>query len=76
MPMAINRMAAMTRNTCMSKPMPKPIVATNIPIETKEITSPAANAAGASRCSLTAVEKITGSSGNTHGDKVERMPAT
>ena len=55
--------------------MPNPIVATKRPIATNYIASPAANAAGPNRCSLTAVPSTIGRSGNTHGDNNDKTPA-
>ena len=51
------------------------MVAMNIPIATNDSASPAASAAGPARCSPTAVPRIAGNSGSTHGDSVERSPA-
>ena len=65
----------MTRNTSVSMPAAKPIVATNRPMVTKESARPTASATGPSRCSLAAVPSTMGRSGKTQGDNTDNTPA-
>ncbi len=46
-----------------------------MPMATNDNARPEASATGPRRCSLTAVTRMIGSSGSTHGESVERMPA-
>src|SRR5271157_5456998 len=76
MPITTRRMAANRRNTSLSRPMAKPTVATNRAIAVKEIASPPASAAGASRCSDAADASTIGKSGSTQGESAVNAPAT
>src|SRR5262245_40765388 len=75
MPAARSRPAAMVRNNSPSRPSPNPTVATNKPSTRNDTASPAASASGPSRCSDSAVPRTTGSSGSTHGERIETSPA-
>src|SRR5260370_6425653 len=70
-----NSSAAMPRKMPVSRPMEKPIVATNRPMATNEAARPAASAAGPNLCSETAAPSTSGNSGRTHGDRVDSTPA-
>jgi hypothetical protein len=75
-PMAIIRLAATTRKKSPSSPIEKPMTATKVPIAVKESATPVASAAGPQRCSDVAAPRTIGSIGSTHGDSVDRSPAT
>jgi hypothetical protein len=55
--------------------MDAPIVAINKPTTVNDIANPNANTKGPYRCVLSAVPTIIGTSGKTHGDKMESNPA-
>ena len=74
-PTPINRIAETVRNRSVSRPMAKPMVATNRPMVVKEMARPTASASGPSRCSLAAVPSTIGTSGSTQGESTERQPA-
>ena len=70
-----NTIAEAIRNTPLSSPAEKPIVATNNPTVTNDSTMPAASASMPNRCAATAAPRTSGSNGSTHGDSVEKTPA-
>lgn len=74
-PIAIMMMAATTRNTLASSPREKPATAISNPNPVNEMASPAASASGPQRCCVTAAPSTMGSSGNTHGDRIDSSPA-
>src|SRR6187431_827942 len=76
MPAPISRIAAAARNTSWPRPAAKPMVATNSPIATNDSASPAASATGPNLCRPRAAPSTIGMSGSTHGDSVERIPAS
>ena len=67
--------ALAVRNLSPSRPIAKPIVATNNPIATKEMASPIASATGPNLCSAAAVPSTIGTSGSTQGDRMDSAPA-
>src|SRR3982751_3830140 len=52
------------------------MVATNNPMAVKDTARPAVNAMGPNLCSATAAPNTRGVRGNTHGDRIEKSPAS
>ena len=75
MPSNASIVAEARRNHSPSTPMAKPMVATNSPTATNDITTPAASAGTPSRCVAEAGASTIGNSGNTQGDSVDSSPA-
>jgi hypothetical protein len=61
------------RIASLSMPREKPTAATNRPIATKAAVTFAARATGPKRCSLAAVPKTIGTSGNTQGERIDTL---
>ena len=67
--------AAAKRNVPGSMPSPNPTSASKRPSPVNDKASPAAKATAPRGWAVTAAPSTIGTSGNTHGDRIERIPA-